>query len=644
VIPLERVRRARRWLIAVLLLSALIRAVTLSLAVILVAALLDHLAPLAPGLHRWLVPGAMLAGLAGGGLMLWRGRALRSVGRVALWIEEHQPGLSFALVTAVDVPVASATLPAGLLAAAEVADIEGITKRAAGRALGRAGLLLAVVGLLLLLLAPRRFLTSRSASGEGPSGVVPAASRLAPLSVRVTAPAYSRLATRQLEEPGSVDALPGSGLTFAGRGDGSMVSIELGRDTLRPVQAGQGWSAVVRMPPAPAIITLRDREYRRLVILEPRPDSVPTLLLRLPPHDTTWQSPPTGRLDLEARATDDLGLVTGYFEFLISAGGGENFETTAGTSPPQPLGSARSAVLKATLLLDTLNLVPGSVLSIRAVALDANDVDGPGRGLSETRTLRVADQSDTTSVEAQPPDPIDETRISQRRLNMKTDTLIRSRRRLPHAEFIDRSEAYATLQLGIRTRVLEVVSLLEDADEEGSYPTEESRLLRDAADAMMLARRALTAAQPDSAMPHMRRALALLDQVRTAHRYYLRGRRRPELVDIARVRLQGKESGRPVALSSRPALSDFDAALAARIEAAARLHAVAPDVALDSLTYIRVSALATNPAVAAALKVALEELHRRVPADSALVPVRRLLASGGSALLGAPEWAGGTVP
>jgi hypothetical protein len=88
----------------------------------------------------------------------------------------------------------------------------------------------------------------------------------------------------------------------------------------------------------------------------------------------------------------------------------------------------------------------------------------------------------------------------------------------------------------------------------------------------------------------------------------------------------------------------MDAVLAARIEAAARLHVVAPDPALDSLTYIRVSALATNPAAAGALKAALDQLHRGVPVDSALAPVRRLLAPGGSLLLGAPEWAGGTLP
>jgi hypothetical protein len=500
-----------------------------------------------------------------------------------------------------------------------------------------------VISLVLLALAPSRFLSARAELDET-AGTAPAANRLAPLSVRVTPPAYSGIGTRQVEEPGSVEALPGSSLTFVGRGEASTVYLEIGRDTVRPVQAGQSWSAVVRMPSAAGVVALRDRDYRRLVVLEPRPDSAPELLLRQPAHDTTWASPPGGRLELEARASDDLGLVSGYFEFLISAGGGESFETTAGTSPRQPLGNARSAVFKATLLLDTLKLAPGSVLSIRAVALDANDVDGPGRGLSETRTLRVADLSDTASIEAPPPDPIDLTRISQRMLNMKTDTLIRSRRRLSHAEFADRSQTHAALQLEIRTRVLEVVSQLEDADEEGSYPTEDSRRLRDAADAMMVARRALAAEQPDSAMPHMRRALALLDQVRTAHRYYLKGRRRPEVIDIARVRLQGKDAGTPAALSSRPALSDMDAVLAARIEAAARLHVVAPDAALDSLTYIRVSALATNPAVAAALKAALDQLHRGVPVDSALAPVRRLLAPGGSLLLGAPEWAGGTLP
>lgn len=642
--PLERIHRARRWLVAALVLTAVLRGIAVTFAVVLVASLVGSLLTLPIGVLRWIWPVALVVGILGGGQVLWRGRGARSIARLALWIEERQTTLAFALVTAVDSRVEAASLLPGLLAAADQADVEGIVRRASWRALTRAGLLLAVVVLPLMFLSPGRLLRAGADAGGGRGASEAVASRLTPLSVLVTPPAYSRLAARRLEEPGNVDGLPGSAVTFSGQGASGGVSLVFGTDTVRPVQQGRSWSTTMRMLAAAAVVTLHDRDFQRLVVLEPRPDSAPEVVLRLPLHDTTWQAPPTGPLILEARAADDLGLAAGYFEILISAGGGESFETTVSATPRQPLGNVRATILRSTIRLDTLKLVAGSVLSIRAVGLDANDVDGPGRGVSETRTLRVAEQGDTSSVEAQPPDPVDETRLSQRMLNLKTDTLIRARRRLPAAEFAGRSTAYADLQMGIRIRVLEVVSLLEDADEEGSYPTEDSRLLREAADEMLSARRALQAARPDSAMPHMRLALRRLDQVRTAHRYYLRGRRRTELVDVKRVRLQGTDVGTPGIMTPRNPLHDDRADLALRIEAAARLHESAPTAALDSLTWIRVSALASHPAVADALKHALDAFRKGVSADSALAPVRRLLIPGGSLLAGPPEWAGGTAP
>src|SRR5581483_8870691 len=107
---------------------------------------------------------------------------------------------------------------------------------------------------------------------------------------------------------------------------------------------------------------------------------------------------------------------------------------------------------------DTLGLKPGSVIHIRTVAFDYNDVTGPGKGISETRTLRVAEPIDSTSINAAPPLPIDSMWISQRLLNMKTDTLIRTKRKLKREEFVHRSSGYSNAQEDIRKRALAVVA------------------------------------------------------------------------------------------------------------------------------------------------------------------------------------------
>jgi hypothetical protein len=78
--------------------------------------------------------------------------------------------------------------------------------------------------------------------------------------------------------------------------------------------------------------------------------------------------------------------------------------------------------------------------------------------------------------------------------------------------------------------------------------------------------------------------------------------------------------------------------LAARIDAAARLYASAPQAALDSLTYVRVTALTVAPAVAAALDSALSALRRGAVLESALARARRLLEPPARVVKGSPEW------
>src|SRR5690606_26329319 len=104
----------------------------------------------------------------------------------------------------------------------------------------------------------------------------------------------------------------------------------------------------------------------------------------------------------------------------------------------------------------------------------------------ETRTLRVAStqEYDTVSVTAADPRPIDTLYMSQRVLNMRTDTLVDRKRAIETAEFEKLSRQYGVKQQEIRARVDRVVAILEDDGVGGRSRTAQSEMLREAAGLM----------------------------------------------------------------------------------------------------------------------------------------------------------------
>jgi hypothetical protein len=637
------VRRAQLQLASTVAVAALLWAASFAMAVVAVGAAADILLDLPAVARAAVIPLAALAGAAAAGAVLWRGRAARSTTRVALWIEEHDPSLRYALVTAMEPDIAPAEGHRHLYAAASRADVRGIVSRARRRALGRAVVGCVLFGGMLAILQPGGLLRAAGdalaerVAGAGPA---PMANRLLHIAARVHPPAYSRLPARTIEEPSSVASLIGSSVSVAGKGSAQGVSAVLGEAKITGAEAGGGWEVGVTMPKEPVVLTLHDRAYKRLIVLEPITDSAPAVKLGLPAHDTTYQTLPRGKLAIEATLTDDVGLAYGYVEYMLSTGAEESFETKQSNGPRVNFGNEHAATLRSTIDLDTMKLAPGSVLHIRVVAFDFNDVTGPGKGVSETRTLRVAEPIDSTSINAAPPLPIDSLLISQRLLNMRTDTLIRNRRKLEREKFEHTSSGYSNTQENIRQRTQAVISLLEDNGVGGSFETEASTKLREAAQLMWTARMQLGIAQPDTAMPYMKKILAILDELRLAHRYYLRGLMKPVAVNIERVRMTGTDSAAAARRKARSELSDLHSELEARIDVAAALADSAPAAAADSLTFIRVAALESAPDVATALKKVIDLLQEGAAVDSALASVRRALDPPAHIAGGAAAWAG----
>jgi len=660
----DRVVRAARTLRAALWAATVLRAAGIALAVLLAAAGLDALVGL-PLAARRLVPIVLAAAGSFTVMSRWRRRGRdTSIVSVALWIEERFPALHYALVTAVD-PSAAGT--AELEQQATRVRFEDAVMRGARGALVRPAAWVAA-GVLAVALLPHGAVTRVARAREGDAlertALRRSANPLATIVVRVTPPAYTGHRAASLDDPASLRALTGSAVVVEGLAAGAAVTATVGARHLQSTVQGERWRLELPMPSSPAAVRLRSGAHERLLVLEPVPDSAPVVTLSRPSRDTIYRRP-TGVVRLAADASDDIGLAAGGFELIVSSGNGENF-----TFRQAMIGAAvfngRSGALAATLSLDSLRLQPGDVIHLRALARDHNDVSGPGIGSSETRTLRIArvDEYDSVAVDPAPPTEPEKNALSQRLILLLTEALEKRRPKLPRAEFVGESRRIAADQARLRKRVGELVfhRLGEDSGEEsGGGPADKpvnpdsvlaaaeratgagagaalegegedspllaiNRPLLEAYNHMWQASTELEVGEPGRAIPWMRKALDAIEASRSAERIYLRGRTRAVVVDIERVRLQGKDKGTPAARTPRENADPSRALRLARFDVALELLRAAPAAAIDSLLLLRVELLDRDAVTARALDDATNALRAGRDATAALRSARRALA------------------
>jgi len=414
----------------------------------------------------------------------------------------------------------------------------------------------------------------------------------------------------------------------------------IGAGTLAVMAAGDTWTVSMPMPEHPAAVRLTDRHFSRLVALEPISDRTPAATLTAPSRDTTYLLP-KGRLALSGSARDDIGLVRVEFEMMHTTGSGERFDirrmTLGGVSPR----GATTATVQAALLLDTLKLGPGDVLHVRVVARDANDVDGPGEGASDTRTIRIADPRSRDTIQVIPAAiaALDTTMLSQRMLVIRAETLLVQQRRIAAGTFEERSRVLGQQQGVLRDRVEAVIAELETATEVGfTGETEASVILGEAAGAMKLAQRELGVFRVKDALPHMYRALRALETARNAERLYLRGVLPKLVVDLDKIRLKGTDQPRVTAREPRPALVDSRKALRDRLDLTLALLARRDPGVRDSLILIRVSALTEAPDAAAPLARAIDALRQGGDPIPFIASARRVLLRATEAQPTVPMW------
>jgi hypothetical protein len=673
--------RVRTQILRALLLRAVLLGAVAGLAAVAALLLVDVAVGLPMAVRHALRALPWIAG--GATLLLLARRAVAAVHAahdeaLALWFERRVPALQYALVTRAtgtlrdDAP--GATALDAQIASAPLED----TLRHATRAALRAPAIAVAVGVALLLVLPQgavaRIAAPRSGDALDRPAAIAAAEEdpLATIVAEILPPAYTGLPASTVEDPAALQAIVGSRIRLRGRGRD--VRAALGADPARDAAAdARGWSLTLPMPPRAMPVRLQARARERVLLLDPITDSVPQLTLDAPARDTVMRVA-TGTLALGASLRDDHGLADAAFELIISSGDGELYEfRTLRLGARRFDAGTRGATLGATLALDSLKLAPGDLIHLRAVAADRNDVTGPGRGASETRTLRVAraDEYDSVAVDPAPPSEPEKDALSQRMILQQTRELVARAPRIGREPTQRESRRIAVDQTKLRQRVGRVVfeRLGENEGEHQHFPGDGhahgeerplnpddilaqaeraanadptrsldnhgdetpvvaiNRPLLEAYNHMWRAASELELGEPAAAIPWMERAIAALQAARAAERIYLRGRPPAVVVDLARVRLAGKDEGAPTPRRPRPPADPARAERLARFDRVLDVVAADPAAAADSLLLLRVALPEDARAAQRALDAAANALRQGGDVTLVLANARRALVA-----------------
>ena len=606
--------------------------------------------------------------------------------RAALWLEERFPSLQFALVTLSEIEAQKSHTVSDdarqrLVSAVGTPNVSAPLNQSAVRQLRlplfMAVLLLAVAGPLQARLSHaggERFASSANTSRSGSTASNTNVKALTNWKVRVIPPAYSALETHNLDDVGQVAALVGSQIEISGEDAETPTAVV--RSTVDSVvphpltvtRSGDRWTTRLTMPESPADARFALGTANRQLLLEPRADSIPVVHLELPARDSVFREP-KGIVALGATAHDDLGLQTVSFELIITSGEGERFTAKSSVLAAQRLNGERDHKWRTSLALDTMKLVPGDIIHMRAVARDRNPDASHELGASETRTFRIAraNEYDSIAVDPAPPPEVQKSLMSQRMLLILTEKLVTRLKTTPRETIVSESRKLAADQVRLRKAVGNLVFQRLEGEDSGEHShsaddghdhgvqMEQGKLvisasggaapmtdgaegdspivginkpLLEAFNAMWDAASALEIAEPKNAVPHMKLALAAIERARSAERVYLRGKPPVVIVDIAKIRLVGKDTGQMNTRAARDALSPKEAERETRLLSAALLLTRDAAAGRDSLALLRLESLTDAPRLAAAVSDVLEVVRRGGDATESLIRARRLISGG----------------
>jgi hypothetical protein len=709
-------------------LGVLARALLLAPAVALLAALalvaVDLLAPLPATAReslRWLPP-LLAAGVLG--RAAWRIHRRPDDRRIALLVEERTPALGNRLATLLDLdaaPADEATDDVVLRAfradaAARVRQVDPravvpLRLRRLATILGAAALAAAAFALAFPGAAREAWARWSAPVDAYPSAWEEARAEVVPtvapppvpgfdeLRWRVRPPAYTGLPEREVRGADGLTLLPGTRVTVRSRFPDRWSAVRaalVGGGALPVRRDGGEWSAAWTQGDARGVtleaVAGGEVVDRRVVPVTVREDRPPDIALREPAGDMVLASA-SGRIPVRATASDDFGVADLRLTWIRTRGSGESFAFEEGEWAWSRVARSGSGVTgEHTLDLASLDLRPGDVVHLRAVARDRNDVTGPGESVSQTRVIRIArpeEMDQVTDIVGIPPEVEANPVLSQRMLILMTERLRDRAPRIGRAATLREGQEIGAEQGRLRGRVGEQVftrstgglqpddmqvgfqelagvhahegeaehaeaeartpeQVLEEASEatgrgtldEVSHRHDEAPIIAvnqrlvTIFNAMWSAERELNQGEPAAALPHQYEALRLIKEAQEGERRYVRGTVRVDAVDVAGARGTGKlEEADPRVRAAGPAAPSLLPLSAATDAAAERLRTrPAREAALELSTLAEraLSSPGADPRAAPLLARAAEAARRGRGAEARdlLLRARALLAPG----------------
>jgi hypothetical protein len=383
-------------------------------------------------------------------------------------------------------------------------------------------------------------------------GTTPPPDEVGAIDVTVTPPSYTRRPTQHLANPSRIEAMAGSRIALAIRGN------DLRVETLEGVVPRSGGTFAFTAQNDGLIAIRAGKSARRLIGLTVTPDQTPRVRITAPGKDL-FISDSTRRIPVEIDARDDLGLTSLALRYTKVSGAGERFTFVEGTVPVTiEKTDDRDWRAKATLDLGALHLQQSDMVVYRGAATDAR----PGVAATESDAF-IVEITSPLSIAAERfslDDQEEKYALSQQMVILKTERLLARAATMQPESLAYYSQNIAAEQRSVRAEfvfmmggeVAEDVTAAADLAQldETKEAANESELaagrmvnrgrvaLVDAIRQMSKASTLLNTVDPKSALPEEKAALVSLQQAFSRTRYLLRALTQRERLDLSR-RLTG---------------------------------------------------------------------------------------------------------
>jgi hypothetical protein len=462
--------------------------------------------------------------------------------------------------------------------------------------------------------AGRTVAAVRQATQQGQSfGVSPKQTRALSVAATITPPAYTGEAAKTLQNPDRIDAVQGSQLHVAIRGDDPW-RVRFGSDAVAVAKTSEG--SVVDLPlMRSGYLAIEPTEgdasqtRRRLVPVTVTPDRAPTIRIEAPGKDLLLPDA-KGSVAVAASASDDFGLQSLELRYTKASGSGENFEFHEGTIPLAiARDNPRAWKAHAAIVLSALSMGPGDAIIYRVVGRDARPGDA-GFAVSDTFFVEIAGPGQVALEGFELPPDRERYALSEQMIVLKLERLRAREKSITRATLEEEMAGIAAEQRAVRANFIFLMGgHVEDEEEEAAHSDEiqEGRLentarkeIVTAIQHMSRAEQGLAAVSTGAALPPARAAVEALQRAFGRNRYFLRTLPVRSRVDPSR-RLTGEiKDASDWKREVLPAVEDPQALAARRL--LERLIELSPTVRSNTvdpkvLTAMAEEALAVDPSV-----------------------------------------------